>query len=307
MSSHSEASNRPHDLPKVGAGLPIIGRHAGPDAIVTVAAAAERLGFHSVSTFDRLLLPAAPGWQNTYGLPEHPAYDALESLTWVAAHTSRIRLMTGVLIGPYQPPVVLARRFATLDCLSGGRVDAGLGAGWLPEEFAAVGVPLHGKGARFEDHVLAMRACWGPDPVEHNGPIYPIAASNIGPKPVSGHLPVLIGALAPPAIERAARIGDGFIIGFRDWESTLTQIDLYRRAGGTGRVVLRAGPLLPHELIPEPDTTWSVATFVDDLATAAEHGVDEVIWDLNIIELSPERQVEAFESVAEQLAAKSSG
>jgi probable F420-dependent oxidoreductase len=300
-----ESSSRGRDLPRVGIGLPILGRHASPDAMVTVATAAERLGFSSVSTFDRILMPAARGWENAYGLPDHPAFDALESLTWIAAQTTRIRLMTGVLIGPYQPPVVLARRFATLDRLSGGRVDAGLGAGWLPEEFAAVGVPLENRGARFEDHVLAMKACWASDPVEHDGRFYPIAPSKIGPKPIS-QIPVLIGAVAPAAIERAARIGDGFIIGFRDWESTIAQIEQYRNAGGTGRIVVRAGPLLPHELIPEPDRTWSVATFVDDLTAAEEHGVDEVVWDLNIIELSPERQVEAFESVAAQLAARSS-
>jgi probable F420-dependent oxidoreductase len=290
-------------IPRIGVGLPIVGPHAGPDALVTVATAADRLGFHSVSTSDRLLLPASPDWHNRFGLPESPAYDVLESLTWVAAHTRRVRLVTGVINSLFHSPVVLARRFATLDHLSGGRVDAGLGQGWLPEEFAATGAPLTGRAAAFEEHLAAMRACWGPDPVHCDGPRYQIPMANIGPKPVSGHLPVLIGAVARPAVERAARLGDGFIIGFRGWDSTLEQIDWYRGAGGTGRIVVRAGPRLPDDFDPTPPTDWSEPSMLDDLARAAEAGIDEVIWDLNIVGMEPQRQVEALETLASALMA----
>ncbi|HEX6668995.1 MAG TPA: LLM class flavin-dependent oxidoreductase [Gemmatimonadales bacterium] len=109
--------------------------------------------------------------------------------------------------------------------LSAGRVVAGIGQGWLPEEFAAVGVLLTRRGAGFEEHLAAMRACWAPDPVEHHGPRYQIPRSKIGPKPFNGHLPVLIGGVARPAVERAARLGDGITLASRDWDSTLTQID----------------------------------------------------------------------------------
>jgi alkanesulfonate monooxygenase SsuD/methylene tetrahydromethanopterin reductase-like flavin-dependent oxidoreductase (luciferase family) len=163
-------------MPHVGVGLPIVGPHAGPDAILTVASAAERLGFHSVSTFERLLLPLTSDWGNIYGLPDYPAYDALETLTWVAAHTKRVRLVTGTLSSLFQSPIVLARRLATLDHLSGGRVVAGIALGWMPEELAATGVPVSGRGARFEEHLAAMRACWGPDPVEHHGASYQLPA-----------------------------------------------------------------------------------------------------------------------------------
>jgi probable F420-dependent oxidoreductase len=287
-------------LPQVGIGLPILGPHASPAALTTVALAADRLGFSSVSTYDRVLLPAAPGWSNDFGLPEHAAYDAIEALTWVAARTERVRLLTGILNSLYQPPVVLARRFATLDQLSGGRVDVGIGSGWLAEEFAAVGVPLSRRGRGFEEHLAAMRACWGPDPVQASGDRYPIAPARIGPKPVHGSLPVLIGGVAPVAIERAARVGDGVILGVRDWDSTRAELEVYRCAGGTGRVVLRAGPLNPHPRLPEP-TGWTPEHVLDDLAVAASLGVHEVIWDLNVVEMPIEDQFAAMEALAPAL------
>jgi probable F420-dependent oxidoreductase len=286
------------DHPHVGIALPILGPHATPEAMATVATTVDRLGFHSVATSERLLLPATPGWVNEAGLPEAPAFDAIEALTWVAALTRRVRLVTGVVNPLFQPPVVLARRFATLDVLSGGRVDVGIGSGWLPEEFAAVGVPLGRRGSGFEEHLAAMRACWGPDPVEHAGRHYPITPARIGPKPLQRPLPVLIGAVAAAAVERAARLADGFVVGFRDWESTLEQIAVYRAAGGTGRVVLRAGPLLPHPRQPVPSTTWSPPSVVDDLAQAAAEGVDEVVWDLNIVELPIPDQLAEYERLA---------
>src|SRR5262249_9423556 len=123
------------EIPRIGVGLPNYGPHAGPDAVVAVATAVERLRVHAASTFDRVFLPRRPEWQNVYGLPEFPVYAAIEPLTWAAAHTRRIRLGTGVLDALFHPPIVLARRLATLDQLSAGRVDAGIGQGWMPEEF----------------------------------------------------------------------------------------------------------------------------------------------------------------------------
>jgi probable F420-dependent oxidoreductase len=275
-------------FPLVGIGLPIIEPLAGPAAIRRVALAADRFGFHSVGTYDRLLVPATPGWRNDAGLPEHAAFDVLETLTWVAALTERVRLVTGVLNALFQPPVLLARRLATLDRLSGGRLDAGLGQGWLPKEFAVSGVPPARRGAGFEEYLEVLRACWTPGPVEHGGPRYPVARALIGPKP-AGRVPILIGAVAPAAVERAARLGDGLIIGFLSWESTEEQLAIYRAAGGDGRIVLRAGP---------PGTAFLETTIGKDLARAADLGVTEVIWDLNVAGIGVEAQLAAFEDLA---------
>jgi probable F420-dependent oxidoreductase len=281
-------------FPRVGFGLPNYGPFASPASILTVASAVEALGFHSVSTSERLLLPATPDWRNDFGLPEYPLYDAIETLTWVAAQIHRIKLGTGVLLSLFQPPVVLARRLATLDQLSAGRAEIAIGQGWLPQEFAAVGVPLSRRGAGFEEHLAAMRACWGPDPVEHDGPHYPIARANIGPKPYNGHLPVYIGGLAPEAVVRAARLGDGFITALRDWETCVAEIETYRNAGGTGPVLLRGNP----ELDLESPADVNAASLLEMLARASAIGVDEVHFDLNIAGLDPERQVEMLKALS---------
>jgi probable F420-dependent oxidoreductase len=289
------------DWPAVGVGLPIGGPHAGPAAVEAVATAADRLGFSSVSLSERLLLPAGAGWRNDFGLPDWPFYDAIESLTWVAAKTSGIRLRTDVVVPLFQQPIVLARRLATLDHLSGGRVEAGVALGWLPEEFEATGIGTTGRVARFEECLAAMRACWGPDPVEYRGEHYRIPRSKIGPKPLEGTIPVFIGAVARPAVARAARLGDGFTLGFRNWDDTLAQIEWYRVAGGTGRIVVRGGPMLADAEHRTPPTTWTELQILEDLERAREIGIDEFVWDLNIVGYEPERQVDAFRALASRL------
>ena len=119
-------------------------------------------------------------------MPESYAnvYDPLETLAYVAAKTERIRLGTSIIDVLFHAPVILARRFATLDNLSGGRLIAGLGQGYSPEEFAAANVPMSRRGAGFEEFIEAMRAAWGPDPVRFSGRFYEIPESQINPKPV---------------------------------------------------------------------------------------------------------------------------
>jgi alkanesulfonate monooxygenase SsuD/methylene tetrahydromethanopterin reductase-like flavin-dependent oxidoreductase (luciferase family) len=187
------------DVPRIGVSLPHFGPYVGPDAITTVAQAADEFGFHAVSVSERLLLPVRPDWGNEAGLPVSHVWDPLELLTWAAAHTERVRVSTGIVNAVFQPPIVLARRLATLDQLARGRLDAGLGQGGggtaetsylIPEEFTAAGVPIGRRGSGFVEHVAAMRACWGPDPVEFHGDRYEIPRSVVGPKPYHGTIPL---------------------------------------------------------------------------------------------------------------------
>ncbi|MGV9675468.1 TIGR03619 family F420-dependent LLM class oxidoreductase [Nocardia sp. NPDC003482] len=291
-------------LPRIGVSLPYIDPYAGPDAVVTVARATERLGFHAVSASDRLLIPTGPQWNNDAGLPESHAWDSLEVLTWAAAHTERIRVTTDILNSIFQPPIVLARRLATLDRLSGGRLDVGIGQGggtrmppfYIPEEFTAAGVPASRRGAGFVEHIAAMRACWGPDPVEFRGERYRIPPSMVGPKPSGGTIPLFLGAITRHTIERAARIGDGYITTAVDWEDTRAHVGWYRAAGGTGTVVVNVIPAR-RRLSPRAFTD----AVLHELDHALEVGADEMHIALNLVPVHPEQQVELLEALRNRI------
>jgi alkanesulfonate monooxygenase SsuD/methylene tetrahydromethanopterin reductase-like flavin-dependent oxidoreductase (luciferase family) len=295
------------ELPRIGFNLPTFGPHAGPAGVVRIARAVEEVGFHSVSATERLLLPAHPGWSNDAGLPDTPVWEPLEVLTWAAAHTSRIRVGTAIVNAIFQSPIVLARRLATIDLLSGGRLDAGLGQGGgggpatsfrLAEEFVAAGVPLARRGAGFVEHVAAMRACWGPDPVEFQGEHYQIPCSKVGPKPAAGTIPLLFGALTQPTIERAARLDGGVIIVALDWAYTETQLRWYREAGGVGPVVLIPVRL---DFTAQTGPATFAANAAADLERAASLGADEAHFELNLVGLSPDEQVRHIEALAARL------
>ncbi|MGI5171574.1 LLM class flavin-dependent oxidoreductase [Spirillospora sp. CA-253888] len=294
------------NAPRIGVTLPIIDPHAGPEAVVTVAQAAERLGFHAVSAADRLLVPVGPHWGNDAGLPESHVWESLEMLTWAAAHTRRIRVTTAIVNSIFQPPIVLARRLATLDRLSEGRLVVGVGQGggtrlppfYLPEEFTAADVPPTRRGAGFVEHAAAMRACWAPDPVEFRGEHYRIPPSKVGPKPWRETIPLLFGAITRPTVERAARIGDGFITTAVDWDATRAQVGWYRDAGGTGTVVVNSIPVPPGAEVSE-------AAFVEaalaDLERSREAGADETHFALNLLPIPADEQVGLMEALAARL------
>src|SRR5215218_10311300 len=141
-------------------------------------------------------------------------YDPIETLGYVAARPdSRITLGTSVLDALFQSPIILARRLATLDRFSDGRLVVGVGQGWMEQEFEAAGVSMKRRGAGFEEHILAMRAVWGPDLVSFEGHFYRIPEADIGPKPVRPGGPRLMaGAGSPVATERAGRLGVGLTL-----------------------------------------------------------------------------------------------
>lgn len=295
-------------VPRIGVSLPHFGPYAGPEGVVTVAQAAEQLGFHAVSVSERLLMPVRPDWTNDADLPESHAWEPLETLAWAAAHTSRIRVTTAIVNAIFQSPIVLARRLATLDRLSGGRLDAGLGQGGggsaetsylIPEEFTAAGVPTGRRGAGFVEHVAAMRACWQPDPVEFHGEHYEIPRSTVGPKPHAGTIPVYLGALVRATIERAAHQADGVVMVALDWDETRTRIGWYRDAGGTGKVLVNTIPGGPGG---SPTPAGFTGAVLADLERAAAAGVDEMHISLNLGDpVPPDRQAELLGALAAEL------
>ena len=147
-------------------------------------------------------MPSAPG--------AVPMPDPLEVLSHLAATTERLRLGTCVVVAPLHSPAVLAKRVATLDLLSAGRFLLGLGIGWQPEEYAAVGVPFEGRGERLEECVGAMRALWADDPATYEGRTVSFRDVHLTLRPIGGEVPIILGGNSGPAIRRAGRIADGW-------------------------------------------------------------------------------------------------
>jgi probable F420-dependent oxidoreductase len=196
---------------QVGFGVPISGAWATPGNQLRLAGRAEALGYHSLWTFQRLLVPVQPDARA--GVEAYRSVlDAVVSLAFVAGHTSRIRLGLAVLNLPFFSPPLLAKQLATLDVLSGGRLDVGLGVGWSPVEFAATGATERQRGARAEEFLRVLRALWTQDVVAFEGRFYRVPASRFAPKPVQRpHPPLLLGGAAEAALRRAGRLADGWI------------------------------------------------------------------------------------------------
>ncbi len=143
--------------------------------------------------------------------PDTVMPDPLEWLGMAAGCTENVKLGTGVLLMPLHTPIILAKRVATLDAVSGGRVLLGVGIGWQKEEFAAVNVPYNERGRRFDEGIDACRALWRDSPATYNGKYYQFNRVHSDPKPANPNLvPLIIGGSTEVAARRAGRTGDGF-------------------------------------------------------------------------------------------------
>ncbi|HEX3620816.1 MAG TPA: TIGR03619 family F420-dependent LLM class oxidoreductase, partial [Acidimicrobiales bacterium] len=207
---------------QLGVAVPISGSWATPANCLRVAARAEELGYSSLWTFQRLLSPL--GDEGPVLAPQYRSvHDPLAVLAYLAGRTSGVRLGVAVANMPYYAPIVLAKMLTTIDHLSGGRLDVGLGIGWLPEELEAVGVEAARRGARAEDYLRCLAAVWDDDVVDYDGEFYRVPRSRVDPKPLQRpHPPVLLGGGAEPALRRAGRAADGWISSS---QADLTRID----------------------------------------------------------------------------------
>ena len=277
------------DLPLLGFGLPVSGRWATPATICRTARRAEELGYASLWTFQRVLYPVSGG----LGPPHESVLDPVVSLAFVAGHTDRIRLGTATICAPFTAPALLAKTLASLDVLSEGRLTAGVGMGWLREEYVAAGVPYERRGERMDEYLRCLKALWTEDPVEFAGEFYVVPRSHMAPAPVQRpHPPVLVGGSAAPALRRAGRLAQGWICSS---EQNLTNLgaaietvrDGAREAGrdpAAVQVVVRGVvDLLDDEpgglRRPLQGTRGQV---LDDIRALGAQGVTEVFLDLNL-------------------------
>jgi probable F420-dependent oxidoreductase len=269
---------------EVGFALPVSGSWATPENVASIATRAEELGYHSLWTFQRLLSPVDGAWGEQY----RSVSDPLVALGYAAALTARVRLGVAVLNLPFVSPVLLAKQATTVDILSGGRLDLGLGLGWSDEEYTASNASKKGQARRGEEFVAVLARLWSDGPVEHAGEFYRIPRMEFEPKPVQRpHPPILLGGTAEPALRRAGRIADGWVSSSRaDLDHIGESIAIVKRAAEEagrdpgrlrfvcrGVVKVRAGERAP--------LTGPLDELRSDLDRIAAAGVTELFVDLN--------------------------
>jgi probable F420-dependent oxidoreductase len=275
---------------RVGFGLPVSGAWATPQRISRFATLAEHAGYASLWTFQRLLVPEGSGMEPVY----HSVLDPMAALAYAAAVTARVRLGVAVINAPFVSPGYLAKQAATVDVLSSGRLDLGLGLGWMPEEFTMTGAPMQRRGARTAEYVQVLRTLWGKQPTEFEGEFYTVPRGSALPGPVQpGGPPILLGGSAEVALRRVGRIADGWVTSSRaDLSAIADSIAIVRNAAHEAgrdpsairiicRGVVRAGEIAADAQGRRRLLSGSIAQVRDDVAWLAERGVTEVFYDLN--------------------------
>ena len=189
-------------------------------ATLEICRRAEAVGFESLWGGEHVIIPDEIYSKYPYtedgkipAEPDTPIPDPLIWLAFAAAAAPTLRLGTCILIVPQRNPLVLAKELATLDQLSGGRVELGLGVGWLKEEFEALGVPWERRGARNDEYIEAMKALWQGPHAEFHGDFVDFPPVTCSPRPVNGSIPIVVGGDTERAIARAGKIADGYFPG----------------------------------------------------------------------------------------------
>jgi probable F420-dependent oxidoreductase len=290
---------------KFGFYLPTRGHTATPEALETLVTRGEALGFHSVMIADHVVFPTEV--RSTYPYTVSGAFpghgDALEQLTlmaFIAGITTRLRLVTSVMILPYRNPVLTAKILATVDVLSRGRVTVGVGVGWLREEFEALHAPdFDRRGAVSNEYLEIFKTLWSQDPADFAGRFYHFKGLRCLPHPVQKpHPPLWIGGHSRPALRRVATYGDGWhpvganpAVPLRPHELQAALDDLKRLLEAKGRdpeavTISFKAPL--YDVSPSAERqaglerrpfSGSPEQVVEDIATYGKLGVSELIFD----------------------------
>lgn len=202
---------------QIGIVLPNLGPLATTDAMIAIAERAEAHGFADLWTSDHLVLPIESQTSYPYVRganvrldPRHPVIDPLIALAGLATRTRRIGLGVSVYLAALRHPIVAAKLVASLDRLSGGRVRLGVGAGWIPEEYEALGIDFARRGHVLDEHIDCMRALWSEEAPRFEGETWRVGNIGFEPKPVQPRLPVWIGGNSVAARRRAVARGDGW-------------------------------------------------------------------------------------------------
>jgi probable F420-dependent oxidoreductase len=285
---------------RIGAKLPDFGPSTRHTSLRDCAHQGEAAGFDSLWVSDHVVMPStststypfAPDGRMTWD-PTEPWYDALVTMATAAAVTDRVTVGAAVLIAPVRNPVVLAKQLATLDVLSEGRVELGVGVGWLAEEFEALGAPFERRGSRLDEWIALMRDCWTGTPAARNGDHYRLPDGVLCyPRPVH-RIPILVGGLSDAAYRRVAATGDGWL-GFMTADAVDVALVATARAGIERAATTLGTMSSPRIVVRIPGPADLVAPSIRDLAEA---GVDDVIVNVPWGDADgPERIVDSLRS-----------
>jgi len=282
---------------KLGIALPQLGDWATPENIITVSQKAEELGYNSVWVQERLLYPLNP--KKPYPvtpdgtLPEGYKYvlDPIISLSYAAANTKNIRIGTSIINVAYHTPAVLAKQLATLDHISGGRLNFGVGLGWSEDEYDATNVQFKNRGDRVDEFLKCLITLWTEDEPEFNGTYYKVPRSIVNPKPLQKPYPVItIGGFSPRSFVRAVTLGDGYngiILPFDQMAGVIDTLrnsaDSFNRDFKELEIVCRSVPVIMDES-PGDERTPLIGTpdeIKEDILRFDELGVSEIIFEFN--------------------------
>ena len=256
-----------------------IGLMADAEAISLAAQLAEEAGFHSIWAPEHIVLldqyaskyPYSPDGKFPSANMQVDILDPFSVLTFVAAQTKTIRIGTGICLVPERHPLTTAKEVATLDKLSDGRFDFGVGIGWLEEEFTALGIPWARRGARTREYLQVMKKLWTEEETAFEGEFCSFPSVRSYPKPIQKpHPPIIFGGESEPALKRAGEVGDGWFgmnVSVADAKSKIDKIKDYAKAAGRDPDAL-------HFSV-SPGMGSPIAT--DDLKQLQDAGVDQII------------------------------
>jgi probable F420-dependent oxidoreductase len=219
--------------------FPSVAYREGSEAVLRLARAIDQIGYDGIDMFDHVVMghPIAGRPVGPYP-PTMPILEALMTLSYIAAVTSRVTLGTEVLVLPQRHPTLVAKQVATLDTLSGGRVRLGVGVGWQESEYEALGEDFRTRGARMDEAIRLLRMYWTDPQIDFTSHHYRVTAMAMEPKPPQGRrLPIWIGGMSEAAWRRVGQLGDGWLASqITDAGSAGRALDAIRRhAEAAGR------------------------------------------------------------------------
>lgn len=273
----------------VGLCLPQLGEGLTAEILQEFCRRAEEHGYTTLWVQDHFMWPLEPrrGYAGRAGAPIPPQYQSVlaptELLAAVATWTTSARVGTSILVAGNHWPAQLAGRLATIDILSGGRLAVGLGVGWSTEEHDACGTDITRRGERMDDFVPALLACWGDDPVNHDGPFFSVPPTIVRPKPLQRpHPPLLSGMWSAAGLERTRLHFDGWNpAGMVPAETKVIVDDLNsRRPAGMNPLTVHHRAFAQFPLAPTPAGDV-VARLAEESAEAAGYGFDDFILEHN--------------------------